>query len=353
LAFAKSKRSGFPGYEDFQALARGGKFGPLYLFIGSEDFLIDGCVDQIVDQLVPKESRGFNLDVVYGSKADPKDVVAHASSFPMMGERRVVVVKEFEKLVATEKSKEIVGNYIQHPLETTCLVLVSPDPDLRRRPFAELKKAASIFSCNTLYDSEVPGWTTKRIQSKGKGASIDACRMLQAYVGNSLRALDNEIDKLVIFVGDRKEITTEDIALVVGASKDYTVFDLQNCIGKKNMKEALTVLSRMIESGESPQLIIVMLTRFFTTLLKISELHQRRVPESQFAAELRISPYFVKQYQEFHAAFSPAQIESAFRALLSADTTLKTTSTSDPRLIMELLVYTLVKGTLTEEPLEV
>jgi len=171
--------------------------------------------------------------------------------------------------------------------------------------------------------------------------------MLQAYVGNSLRSLDNEIEKLLIYIGDRNEIKGEDIAAVVGASKGYTVFDLQNCIGKKDTKEAMTVLARMMEAGESPQMIVVMLTRFFTILLRISELKQQHVAESQFAAELRISPYFLKQYLEFYSNFSLAHIEHAFHSLLAADTEMKSTM-SDPRLVMDLLVYSLIKGDTAE-----
>jgi DNA polymerase III subunit delta len=348
VAFGKTKRSEFPSYEDFVAEASGSRFGPLYLFIGKEDFLIDECVKRIIDVLVPSEMRGFNLDVMYGSKCEAKDVVAHASSYPMMGERRVVIVKEFEKLVAGEAAKETVENYVQHLLPSTCLVLVSGEPDFRKRPFTELKKSATIVSCDQLYDNQVPAWIEARVHTKRKEASPEACRMLQAYVGNSLRALDNELDKLLIYTGERKQITGEDIAAVVGASKGFTVFDLQNCIGKKDAKGALTVLARMMEAGESPQLLIIMLTRFLTTLLRIGELKQRSVPDSQFATELKISPYFLKQYLEYFSHFAPSHIENGFRALLSADAKLKST-TSDARIIMDLLVFSLVKNSVSEE----
>ena len=348
MAYAKSKRSEFLSYDEFVAEARSGVFGPLYLFAGKEDFLIDECVRVVIDGLVPDEMRGFNLDVMYGSKSEAKDVIAHASSYPMMGERRVVVVKEFEKLVVGDTAKEVVSNYLQHLLDSTCLILVSSEPDFRKRPFTELKKIAKVVACDPLYDNEVPRWISTRIRLKHKDASPEACQMLQAYVGNSLRSLDNEIEKILIYIGDRKDITGEDIAAVVGASKGYTVFDLQNCIGRKDAKTALSVLARMMESGESPQMIIVMLTRFFTILLRLSELKQRRVPDSEFAGELRISSYFLKQYLEFYSNFSPSNIENAYRALLSADSQLKST-TSDARVVMDMLVYSLIKGGATEE----
>ena len=349
MAFAKSRRSEFQSYDEYQSTFNGSKYAPITLFIGSDDFLVEQCIDQMVDHLVPPESRSFNLDVMYGSRADAKDVVAHASSFPMLGERRVVIVKEFEKLVLGESAKEVLSAYIQRPLESTCMILVSEDPDFRKRPFPELKKSATIVSCYPLYDNQVPAWVTARIKAKGRIAADEACRLLQAYVGNSLRSLDNEIDKLLIYIGDRKEITVEDIGSIVGASKGFTVFDLQSSVGRKDAREALSVLGRMLEAGESPQMIIVMLTRFFTTLMRIAELRQRRVAESQFATELRISPYFLRQYMEYASNYSPAQLEDCFRALLAADAELKS-SYSEARLVMDVLVYSLVNNAALHSP---
>jgi DNA polymerase-3 subunit delta len=343
VAFTKSKRSEYFGFDDFQASARKKSFAPVYLFIGKEDFLIEHCLDTIVMSLVPEDMKGFNLDVVYGSKADAKDIIAHASSFPMMGDRRVVIVKEFEKMVLGEASKDIVAKYLERPLDSTCLVLVSPEPDFRKRPFPDLKKSAQIYSMQPLYDNQVPAWISRQVELKGRLISSEACLVLQAYVGNSLRSLDNEIQKLFIFAGEKKEITVEDVSSVVSASKSYSVFDLQNCIGRRDTKGALVVLSRMLEAGENPQGIIVMLCRFFTVLLKIWEGHQRRIPEQQIAAESRINSFFMKQYFEYSSNFTPDHIESSFRALLRADADLKS-SMGDRRVVLDLMVYALTKN---------
>ncbi len=352
MATGRSSRSEFLRYDEVVADIESGRIGLLYLLTGTEDFLVNECTRLLIDKLVPTETRGFNLDVMYGSKCDARDVVAHASSYPMMGERRVVVVKEFERLVLGDTAKEVMGAYFGHLLESTCLILISPEPDFRKKPFTDLKKLAKIVGCLPLYDNQVPSWIGERVHLKKKEMSPEACRVLQAYVGNSLRALDNEIDKLLIFVGDRKEIKEADIAEVVGSSKGYTVFELQNFIGRKDLKAALTVLSKMMETGESPQMIIAMLTRFFTILLRIAELKQRHMPESQLPAELRISPYFLKDYLEFYARIAETNIEHGFRALLAADVELKSTTT-DPRLVMDLLIYSLVKGKMPNNPVSV
>jgi DNA polymerase-3 subunit delta len=319
------------------------QFAAMYLVYGEEDLLVDECVQAIVEQAVDPSLRGFNVDIMYGSKVDAQDVVAHASSFPMMGERRVVVVKESEKLATTDAAREVLAAYIKRPLESTSLVFVAEKPDFHKKPFSDLNKSAEIVECKPLRGNEVPGWISDRIAKLGKQASPEACRLLQAYVGNSLRTLQSEIEKLLVFVGDKQRIEPEDVAGVVGETKGFTIFDLQNAIGNRDISLAIQIVERMLDHGENPQFVIVMLTRFFTILYKFSEFRQRRSSEREIVAEVGLKPYYVKQYLAFSENFSKEQIEQSFRALLDADLTLKSTG-RDPHLVMDLLVYSLVKG---------
>ena len=328
-------------YAEFQQSIKSNRFAPIYLFHGEEDFLIDEGVQLIISKSLDEGTKGFNLDVVYGSKADAKDVVGHASSFPMMSPRRVVVVKEFEKLATTESAKEIVSAYINKPLESTVLVLVSLDPDFRRKPFTDLKKRAELVECKPLYDNLVPGWIADRIRQQGREANAEACQLIHSFVGNSLRSLQNEIDKVFVFIGDRKKVTVEDITAVVGATKGYTIFELQNAIGRRDSKEAIKILERMLEAGQSPQLIVVMLTRFFTQLWKLSDARARKMSEQEIAREIGVPFYFVKQYVEFRTNFGTDQIEQNFKSLLDADTVLKSTS-RNPHLVLDLLILSLM-----------
>ena len=99
----------------------------------------------------------------------------------------------------------------------------------------------------------------------------------------------------------------------------------------------------MLEAGQSPQMIIVMLTRFFQQLWKLSELKSKRTPDVALAREIGVNPFFLKQVVQFQSNFSSSHLENSFRVLLETDTTLKTT-TRDKQGVMDLLVYSLVKG---------
>jgi DNA polymerase III subunit delta len=342
VAISKSKKEKFPSYDIFLEMTKGKKFAPIYLFVGEEDFLAEECVNCIIHELLTADTKAFNLDIVYGSKADARDVIAHAASFPMMSDRRVVVVKEFDKLLSSDTAKEIVSSYIMRPLDSTCLVLLAERPDFRTKPFVDLKKSGLVFAFNSLYDNQIPAWISERCKKMGKDVDLEACRLLQAYVGNSLRAIQNELDKLFIYLGERKRVTPEDVADVVGVTRGFTVFDLQNAVGKKNLEEALRIVNRMIESGETSQLTIVMLTRYFNILWKLKNLLDHGSSEAEALAATRISPYYFKDYIAAMKRYSPDQIENAFHVLLEADVQLKSTS-PNPYHLMEMLVYSLVR----------
>jgi DNA polymerase-3 subunit delta len=342
VAFSKSKKDRYPSYDDFIGSVKGKGYAPVYLFIGEENYLIEECIDHIIGDLLTPDTKAFNLDVVYGSKADARQVLAHAASFPMMSERRIVIVKEFEKILGSDTAKEIFSAYIERPLASTCLVLVAENPDFRTKPFTDLKKSGMVFSFNPLYDNQVPTWIAVRCKKIGMEADAEACRLIQAYVGNSLRSIQNELEKLSTYLGNRTRVTVEDIADVVGVSRGYTVFDLQNAIGKKDVESALAIIKRMIEIGEQPQMVIVMLTRYFSILCKIQDLINRKASEAEIISATRVSPYYLKDYMEAAKKISSIQIDLAFSVLLEADIQLKSTS-PDPYHLMEMLVYSLIR----------
>lgn len=348
MAISKSQKNKFPNYDNFIEATKGKNYAPVYLFIGEEDYLSEECVDRLIRDLLTADTKAFNLDIVYGSKADASQVMAHAASFPMMSDRRVVVIKEFDKLLSDEKVKELVSAYIARPLDSTCLVLLAEKPDFRTKPFTDLKKNGEVFSFNPLYDNQIPAWIAARCKAMGKEVDIEACRLMQAYIGNSLRSIQNELDKLFTFLGERTLVTLEDVADVVGVSRGFTIFDLQNAIGKKNIAEAMRIVKRMTETGEAPQLSIIMLTRYFSLVWKVQDMLKHGESETEIIAATRISPYYFKNYAEAARRFSSSQIENSFGVLLDADIQLKSTS-PDPYHLMEMLVYSLIHDSKSTE----
>lgn len=304
----------------------------MYFFYGEEDFLIDEAVDSLIAEVLPQESRSFNLDVLYGNEVDARDVVAHANSFPMTVDRRVVILREYERL----EDREILQSYVQNPSPTTVLVLVSKKTD------AAIRGKTATVEFRRLYDSELPAWITERGSLYGKRISRDASELLIMYVGASLRALGSEIEKIAIYVGEKKTIDGEDVAAVVGISKSYNVFELTKAVGDRDLKRSIEILERMMEFGEYPPMMVAALTKHFMTLLKLAEGRRRKMSESEIAASIRSSPKRVGEYLTQLRQYSPADLEKSFSSLARADEKLKFTG-EDPRSVMTVLLHELIR----------
>jgi DNA polymerase-3 subunit delta len=328
--------------EALSASFRQGKFSPLYLFTGEEEYLMEEYLDILVEHALDESSRSFNFDILYGGEVDGKDVVSLASLFPMMAERRVVIVRDAEKLVASEENRDILMRYLGRPLSSTVLVFVTPKADLRLSVFKVFQQQGIVVEAKSLYESDIPEWIEKRVKKLGRSISPEACELLHAHVGNSLRELHNEIEKVFLYVGERKSISVEDISAVVGMSKSYNVFELQRAIGAGNASRSMEILERMLDVGENPIGIVVMLTRFFQKLWILPSVRRHASSEYELASKLQVRPYFVREYLTAVKHFPAGRIEQAFTALLQADVTLKTTQ-EDPKAVMTTMLYKLLK----------
>ncbi len=333
---AKSKVEGISPAELENELKRK-NIAPVYLLYGEEDFLLKEAVQALVENVVEESARSFNCDIFYGGEVDIQKIIGAASSYPMMAERRLVIVKEFEKV----GNKEYLIPYLENPLPTTSLAIITAKTDFRQKIYDVLKTRAVPVACNIYYDNEMLAWIQARVKKLGKSITMEACQLLQARTGNSLGVVQSEVEKLIIFVGKNKEIRLEDVEVVVGMSKQYNIFELQRAIGLLQLNRALEILGYMLESGESAIGIVVMLTKYFQKIQVCHESRARKLSESVIVSKLKISPNFLREYLQASSNYSPDEVNRSYRFLLQADEALK--FSADEKLTMTVLLFSLMK----------
>ena len=114
------------GMRDLLGAIQSRQFAPLYLLGGEEPYLLDVLSDAIEANAMEEHERDFNQTILYGRDSDLDQVLAAARQFPMMAERRLVLVKEAQDL-REWKSKdklEKLAAYADNPVASTVLVLV-------------------------------------------------------------------------------------------------------------------------------------------------------------------------------------------------------------------------------------
>ena len=270
------------------------QFAPIYFLTGDEPYFIDMISDTIENEALDEADRAFNQIVVYGRDVDVETIANHARSFPMMGDRMVVIVKEAQDVKDLDKFEP----YLDTIPETTLLVFVYKYKKLdKRKTFAKkLDKKGVYFESKKLYDNNIPGWIQGYLKDKGYSIQPKATQMLADYLGTDLHKIANELQKLIISLPKNKSIDDADVERNIGISKDFNVFELQNAIGSRDVLKANRIVNYFGDNTKENPLLVTAIN-LYSYYTKIMKLHcTQDKSQGNLASVLGVSPFFVKDY---------------------------------------------------------
>jgi len=322
-------------YIDALKVIKSGKPYPIYVIVGEEDYLREEAINILIKRFIDKNTIDFNLDILRGEDIDGQLLYNRLISFPLMSEKRCVLLKGAGELNAD--GKKGLKMYVENTVESTVLIIESDKVNTREKVFSELKNKSFWFEFKRLYRRQLSYWIVNYIVEKGKKISKEGVETLIEMTNSSLRDITNEIEKEILYMGERRIINKEDILEITGGSKLYNIFELMNAVGSKNLTRSLKIVDKMLERGEKPSGIIVMLSRHITLLLKVKE-YKNRFNEDEISKKLNIRKYFMKDYLIQSENFSDSEFERCFNYLLHSDILAKR-GVKNVKLLMNILIY--------------
>lgn len=326
-------------FDQIETAFRHRNFKPLYFLYGDEGFFIDQAQKLLVEHALAPHERDFNLDVIYGAEAEATQVLALCAAYPMMAERRVVLVRDFEKL----KGNTLFQQYAEKPNPSSVVLLACRSkPNLSAHPYRALKQHAAWAEFKSVKQHEVAGWVTSHLKGRGYRLEPDAAAMLADTVGTDLQTAASEADKLITYAAPRTTISREDVLQAGGHSREFNVFELQKAIGEGQYAVSASIAEQLLQQASNPSgealRIVSILSAYFVRLQKLAYCLQKRMPERAMAAEVGVSPFFLKEYLVSARRYGQPRLEAAFSALLAADYELKGGSSRSASLILLLLL---------------
>lgn len=282
-------------------------FRPVYWLEGEEEFFIDQVIEYGEKSILSESEASFNLTIFYGRDTSWADLFNACRKYPMFSDKQVVILKEAQAMKDIEKLE----NYVEKPLASTLLFVAYKGKkiDGRTRLAKLLKDKSVLLSTRKLYDKELPDWTNNLVKSKGYTITNKALFLLIDHIGNDLSRLNNEINKLVLNLQDRKNITEDDVETFVGISKDFNVFELQQAIGNKDLYKAIRIIQYFESNPKAApiQLIFPALYNYFSKVQMIYSVPTR--DEKSVAAAIGVNTWFVKDYLQTAMKYSSQEIE--------------------------------------------
>lgn len=294
--------------KDIIASVKAGTIKPIYLLHGEEPYYIDVVADYLENNIVAEENRDFDFSVLYGGDVKMQDVLAAVSSYPMMSDYRLVVVREAQQI--REKDYELLQLYAKKYNPKAVLVLCCKHKklDARKGYFKEIQKIGVVMESNKIYDNQVPTFIVNYVRERSKDIKDQAAQMLSTLVGPNLVLLATECDKLILSLkGNEKTITEEMVQKIVGMNREFNTYELLNAVVAKDIQKANTIA--LVVAGDKVELpaIISAFFTFFQNLMVFFK-YCRNMDDNSAASKMGIKPFFVRQYRDSTTKYNGFQV---------------------------------------------
>jgi DNA polymerase-3 subunit delta len=314
-------------------------FKPVYWLEGDEGYFIDILMDYAEHNILNEQEASFNLSVFYGKDAVWSEVINACRRYPMFADRQVVLLKEAQQMRDIEKLEP----YVEQPLDSTIFVVGYKEKkmDGRSKLGKMLQKKTEHLLTKKMPDYQLPEWTSQLVHTKGFLINPPALAILVDHIGNDLNRLSNEIDKLTVNLGTRREIKEDDIEKYIGVSREFNVFELQSALAKREMHKAIRIVEYFEQNPKAApiQAILPALYSFFS---KTYMLFSYPMDDEKAAADaLGVAPFFVKENLAAARNYSLKGIEQTLMLLHEYNLRsigVNDSGTSDASLLKELVV---------------
>ena len=326
-------------YEQLMSSLKRKEYKPVYMLMGDESFYIDQIADYIEEHVLTEDEKAFNQTILYGKDTSLGEIIMAAKRYPMMSPYQVIIVKEAQHI----KNFDDLQFYLENPLNSTLLVFCHKYGKLdgRKKSTQEIEKKGVIFESKKLFDNQVVGWIESYVKSMQVGIDNKASNMLAEYLGNDLTRIVHEVEKLLITKPkEQTSITPELIERNIGISKDYNNFELVSALTNKDILKCNRIVDYFGKNTKNNPLVvtITVIFNFFSNLLFYHSLKDKS--QMNVANELKINPYFVKDFQQAASRYNSAKVTQIISDIRKTDVQSKgfgNSSISDYDLLKELV----------------
>ena len=362
----------FAQAERFVSDLQSRKMRAAYVFVGDEAFFRKRFRDAILEHLVPSDFRDFSLFEFDLAETDLTEILDRARTPSLMAPFQVFFVRGVKNLFGRGSNDEklaAIEEYCKNPNPDALIVFVadhiSIPADVRKMEMQDKERYqrirdtmgqySGIIELARVEEGEAVRWISDYCTSREVKIDADGARELVDSLGGDMMMISNELEKLMLYVGEKKRITLGDVETMVLAAKQRSLYELTDAISSKDRVRALEVLDAILTSGDGEEASIghvYMLAKTFRQMLIILERNVRdqRMLWAALWQGFRVPPFaaddIIKQSRRYK---SRRDLTRAIRLVAKADLALRSNPVSK-RMVLERLVIDLTAEPKLETP---
>src|SRR5437667_3365142 len=353
----------FAQAERFVSEVEGRKLRPAYVFVGDEAFFRKKCREAILQYLVPADMREFGFFEFDLAETELAEVLDRARTPSLMAPFQIFFVRGVKTLFgrgSNEEKLKTIEQYCKDPNPDAVLIFVadhiSIPADARRIDLTDkeryeriresLGRYCAIVELGRVEESDAVRWIQEYCGSREVKMEGDAGRELVDSLGGDMMMISNELEKLILYVGEKKRITLGDVETMVLEAKQRSLYELTDAISARDCTRALETLDAILTTGDGDEAAIghlYMLAKTFRQMLVILERNVRdqRMLWAALWQGFRVPPFAADDIiRQARRDKSKRELTRSIRLIAKADLALRSNPPTK-RLVLERLVLDL------------
>ncbi len=270
----------------------------IHAVVGSDEAEVKRTATELAEKLTPPGLGDFGLEIIDGCADNAEQAATRIRSaiealqtLPFMGGSKLVWLKNANFLAdsvigraaSVQEALEELTAIISRDLgEDVTFLLSATETDKRRSFYKTLAKRAEIQVIDRL-DSNRSGWeeeAAEMVRTRAEKRKLefddDALELFVLLTGGDTRQIDNELDKIDVFLGKERQVTADHVRELVPLSRAGVIFELGNALAVRDLERALKLVRRLLDQGETAiGILLVALLPTIRNLLLAKDLMER------------------------------------------------------------------------------
>ena len=313
---------------------------PAHLLYG-DSFLVADAFKRLQEQVGPEDVLAANSHRINGGQIDPAQLKGLCSAVPFLAEYRLVAV---EGLLAAQAGGQSRGNrrrgsrssgsgqgqwenlpqYIGEEMPPTTMLVFLEGAISNRDPLmAKLSPVVQVQPLPTPTGEGLARWARDRVAEKGARISPGAIRLLTQLVGGNLWTMDNELEKLALYAGDRS-IEDGDVRRLVSQAREANVFSAVDSLLEGRSSAAFGMMDRLREDGAEFPYIVAMIARQLRLVTLARDMIDGGMKDREIGERLNLTrDFMLRKTLEQARKHSWANLTWFYERLMEADLAVK------------------------------
>lgn len=314
-----------------------GNIPAVYLWYGEDRFLIQEGLKVLRSFYFRSDPSGSGIEQVSAKELSPAAIVERANTMSFFANRLVIVEDVTYFQDGQTADLEPFLDYFANPNPSTCLLFLAESVHRGRKFYKALDKNGQIMEFSApKKPQEWFAWVQSELKARAKAMDTQIVSQFIEWTGHHTGVLYQELDKLIIYVGDRQKITEEDIKAITPRSIETSIFDLLDAVASRSSRKALQALREVLRK-EPALKVLALLVRQVRLLLGCDSLRRHGGNVAEAPARLGISPYEAQKVWQQALKLSTKQLSKALSECLNTDLALKTGG-GDSGLLLEIMI---------------